>query len=212
VAGVAANVPGLGGGGGGRDSTQGSTRETETINYEISKVVRRKVGAAGAILQLDVAVLVDGQPGKGDEFVAWSPEELTRFEELAKRAVGYDEERGDKITLSSAPFLPDVAGPIDAGGFSIAPEWILIGGSLLRIAGLLLALVLFARLVANPIASSLAASGSASLPARAGDLEAQLAAGGDGTMALPEDTGASQFSGPGGEEAVKTLRVWLSER
>ncbi len=210
VAGAAANVPNLGGGGGG--TTQGSKRQTETINYEISKVVKHTVGAAGSIRQLDVAVLVDGQPGNDSEFVAWGAEDLTRFEELAKRAVGYDEERGDKITLSSAPFLPDVAGPVDAGGFSIAPEWILVGGSLLRIAGLLLALVVFARLVAAPLATSLATNASASLPARAGDLEAQLAAGGDGTLALPDETGEGQFSGPGGEEAVKTLRVWLSER
>ena len=209
VVGAAANVPGLEGGGG-ETSTQGSKRQTETINYEISKVVKHTVGPSGSIRQLDVAVLVDGQPGDGSEFVPWTPDDLTRFEDLAKRAVGYDEQRGDKITLSSAPFLPDVAGDIDAGGFSLAPEWIIVGGSLVRIAGLVLVLVLFARLVISPLTESLQAS-AASLPAKAGELEAQLAAGGEGPLALPEESGEA-FTGPGGEEAVKTLRVWLSER
>lgn len=213
VAGAGSNLPSLGNGAADAAAT-GSTRQTETINYEISKVVQRKIGVGGSVEQLDIAVLVDGQPtSEGEDFVAWSDEQLSRFEELAKRAVGFDADRGDKITLTSAPFLPDVAAPIEEEGFSITPEWIVLGTSALRIVGLIVALLLFARTVAAPLASGLTAAAPApALPARAGDLEAQLTPGDAALASLPADTSDPALAGPGGEEAVKTLRVWLSER
>lgn len=99
VAGAAANQPmaaAATGGGGGRGL---HTREDELKNYEISKTVTRTVSRAPRLKRLSVAVLVDGQDGKPR-----AAAELARLGELAKGAVGFDQSRGDKLEISSAPF------------------------------------------------------------------------------------------------------------
>ena len=61
----------------------------------------------GAVKKLSVAVLVDGTwtgEGEARTFVPRPQEEIDRYRELIKRAVGFNEERGDQIEVASAPF------------------------------------------------------------------------------------------------------------
>jgi flagellar M-ring protein FliF len=84
-----------------------SAREDTALNYEISKVTSRRVEAMGAVRKLSVAVMLDGTwTGEGDArtFVPRPSEEIDRYRELIKRAVGFNEERGDQIEVASAPF------------------------------------------------------------------------------------------------------------
>ena len=67
----------------------------------------------GAIKRLTVAVLVNGvesTDANGEVSIEPRPEEeLEAFRELVASAVGFDETRGDKITLKSMSFQPVVA-------------------------------------------------------------------------------------------------------
>jgi flagellar M-ring protein FliF len=85
-----------------------SEREDATLSYEVSKTTSHRVGAMGGIEKLSIAVLIDGvssdKEGGDDEFVPRPEEELNRYEELIKRAVGFDKQRGDEIEVVSAPF------------------------------------------------------------------------------------------------------------
>lgn len=89
-----------------------SQRQDEIINYEISKVTSHVVEPIGSIKRLAVSVLVDGiyqagKDGQGNEtrtYTARTDEEIARFTEMVKAAVGYDEKRGDVISVVSTPF------------------------------------------------------------------------------------------------------------
>ncbi|MGD9503711.1 MAG: flagellar basal-body MS-ring/collar protein FliF [Syntrophobacteraceae bacterium] len=91
-------------------------RQRETVNYEINHVNRQIVRTPGSIKRLSVAVVVDGsyemKPDKDGKmkpvFVGRTPEELKSFDEMVKKAVGYDEARGDQISISNSPFATDL--------------------------------------------------------------------------------------------------------
>jgi flagellar M-ring protein FliF len=79
-------------------------------NYEISKSTRTEVQEPGAIKKLSVAVAVDGatgptgKDGKPGPYKARSAEEMQRIEQLVRAAVGFDQARGDVVTVVNVPF------------------------------------------------------------------------------------------------------------
>ena len=93
----------------GNGTTSQSSRTEETINYEISKVVRNKVKNTGSIKRLTVAVMVDGIYEKGvDGKMAYrsrTPEEMEQITSLVKSAVGYDANRGDVVEVENMRFV-----------------------------------------------------------------------------------------------------------
>lgn len=97
----------------GQDTQGGESRATNSenrqrANYEVSRVTRVIVRQPGATRRLSVAVLVNGmtqQNADGEPVVMPRPEpELQTLRELVASAVGFDEARGDVITVRSLPF------------------------------------------------------------------------------------------------------------
>lgn len=93
-----------------------SNKTNETINYEINKTVRKVVGQVGEVKRLSLAVIVDGtykMEGEGEEekrvYQPRSEEEMKRFKAIVKRAVGFNEKRGDTIEVANAPFDTSLA-------------------------------------------------------------------------------------------------------
>ncbi len=90
-----------------------SNRQTEVVNYEINKVTKRTTQMPGNISKLTVAVMVDGtykmENGK-PVYAPRSPEEVKSLKQLVENAVGYNEARGDQITVVSIPFVTDIGG------------------------------------------------------------------------------------------------------
>src|SRR5208283_2013627 len=92
--------------------------QREVLNYEINKTSRQITQMPGYIKKLSVAVIVDGKyetkPGADGKpkqiYSARSAEEMKSLEELVKKAVGYNETRGDQITVSNIPFVSDLGG------------------------------------------------------------------------------------------------------
>ena len=88
-------------------STQGNTANNDEVkNFEISKTTTQTVARLPRLQKLSVAVMLDGAGGK-----ARPTEEIARLSELARKAVGYDEARGDQFEMTSQVFgrSPDVA-------------------------------------------------------------------------------------------------------
>lgn len=85
-----------------------NSKTEETINYEISKVVRNKVKNAGTIKRLTVAVMVDGvyeKDAEGQEvYRPRNAEEMEQITALVKSAVGYDANRGDVVEVENMKF------------------------------------------------------------------------------------------------------------
>lgn len=87
-----------------------SSKSQRTTNYEISKVVSRTVNPVGTVSKLSVSVLVADKiiPGKDKEAPTTesrSAEELKSLENMVASALGIDKNRGDKIEVTSMPFL-----------------------------------------------------------------------------------------------------------
>ena len=85
-----------------------SGKTEETTNYEISHSSRTEVQEPGQIKRLSVAVAVDGTTvfGKGGK-VTYTPlpaDEVTHIRELVRSAVGFDQTRGDEITVVNVRF------------------------------------------------------------------------------------------------------------
>ncbi len=106
---VASNLPDQEGGGAGDGSSSQNSETRERINYEVSETEREITRAPGAIKRVTVAVLVNETqaPNEAGELVstARAPEELEALRELVASAVGFDEARGDIITIKSMALL-----------------------------------------------------------------------------------------------------------
>ncbi|WP_097804264.1 flagellar basal-body MS-ring/collar protein FliF [Pelagimonas varians] len=104
---VASNLPD--GDGGGSDASSSTKAETrERVNYEISETTREITRVPGAIRRLTVAVLVNGTYENADDgsqiFVPLPDVELEALNDLVSSAVGFEEARGDQITIRSLAF------------------------------------------------------------------------------------------------------------
>jgi flagellar M-ring protein FliF len=106
VPGVASNLPTK------TINTQASTatqgeKSNEIVNYEISKYVSKIVNSPGTVKRLTVVALVDGNyqgSDKNKKYIPRTDEEIKKFEDLVKNAVGFNEERGDDVRVVNMPF------------------------------------------------------------------------------------------------------------
>jgi len=87
-------------------------REEAQTSYEVSKTVSKIVEPFGDIKRISLAIVVDGKyekvkGQKGAEELKYTPrsqKELNDIKNLVTRAVGYNEERGDKVEVLNLPF------------------------------------------------------------------------------------------------------------
>lgn len=100
----------------GTRTTQDSTRESRTTNFEINKQEENIIAPVGQLQRLTVAVIVDGTWSVNEEtgeqvYTPRTAEELQRIENLIANAVGFDSVRGDTIEVSNISFgEPDLYG------------------------------------------------------------------------------------------------------
>ncbi len=94
------------------DSNRAFEKNDRTVNYEIGKVINHIKEPVGEMRRVSVAVLVDGTYKRVDkaggqvewQYVARTPEEMQKFESIVKRAVNFDQERGDQVDIVNIPF------------------------------------------------------------------------------------------------------------
>jgi len=77
------------------DNNKTSSRDETTKNYEISKTQQDSIKAPGSVKRLTASIVLDGNI---DE------ETRTAVRNLAVSAIGYDEKRGDAISIEGLPF------------------------------------------------------------------------------------------------------------
>jgi flagellar M-ring protein FliF len=88
---------------------------SQTRNWEVQKVVQKTTTPAGDIRRLSVAVLLNGRYNKKGVFAPVPQDEVKALEETVKRAVGFNLERGDTVTVQATQFAKldgdELAGP-----------------------------------------------------------------------------------------------------
>jgi len=87
---------------------QGYGSKTATRNYELDKTITHTRLASGLLRRLSVAVVVDdrhiAQTDGAAKAQPYAQEDLNRFNDLVKQAVGFDSGRGDAVTVTNVSF------------------------------------------------------------------------------------------------------------
>jgi flagellar M-ring protein FliF len=89
-----------------------ASRTSETANYEVSKTVKHTIAPRGRLARLSVAVVLDddrvsAKDANGETKTTSKPRstaDLQRIHSLVAAAVGFDESRGDQLTVENIAF------------------------------------------------------------------------------------------------------------
>lgn len=134
--GVADDIPAALADAGTPTNRNASNRTDEIVNYEIGGTQSETVREPGEIEKVSVAVLINGIYNVADDgSVAYeerTDEELARLEELVRSAIGFDDARGDSVSVVSLRFMDysmDVGEPVGRSFMQILSD---NTGSILR--------------------------------------------------------------------------------
>jgi flagellar M-ring protein FliF len=195
-----------------------SVSRSATRNFELDKTVSHTRQAVGAIKRLSIGVLVDNKPaanGKG----AGTPlaeQELASLTELVKKSVGFDEMRGDTISVLNSAFQPAAAVQAPpAPGFWERPQfWTIARQALGAVLVILLAWFVLRPMMQvltrpQPIAAAAPAAVEYSAqmyPAMLGGRPMGLPVSYDDRMAA-----ARSVAGQDPRQVAQVVRSWVSE-
>ena len=157
------NLPGVGGDLLADNKPSAENNRTEEVtNFEIGKTIRNTIREVGETKRMSVAVLVDGRyttDKDGKKVYEERPaEEIAQIEELVKTAVGYDEKRGDTLTVKGMQFaeIDTNEGGVDDSMLLGFQKSDLIDAAEVLLIGIMIILVVL--LVLQPMVSRLLAS------------------------------------------------------
>lgn len=191
-----------------------STSRSQTRNFEIDKTISHTKQAVGTIQRLSIGVLVDNRPAAGGRGPGQplSDEEVGSMTELVKQAVGFDEARGDTISVVNSAFQAEP--PIGAPAPLAFWEQPLVWSIARQVLGAALVLVL-AWFIVRPIMGTLTRPqpliaadgypggvGQSSLPGRG----AALPVGYDDRVAA-----ARNVAGQDPRQVAQVVRNWVAE-
>ena len=93
----------------GADNTLKQRSQTSVKNYEVSRKVETTKAQYGEIKKIKAAVIIREKkiisPEGVETFEKFSDEKLLEIKSLVQEALGYDEARGDSVTVTSSPFV-----------------------------------------------------------------------------------------------------------
>jgi flagellar M-ring protein FliF len=188
-----------------------SQKQSENIHYEISRSVSRIIQPRGEVKNISVAVLVDGFYKKeGDKmvYVPRSEEDIKRYREIVMAAIGYNEDRGDRVIVESIPFETAVE--------ELPPEkidYLNIAISLLKYIIPLVAIALIILFVIKPIIEILKSPPKA-MHAKEAVVAPSVAVVAPGAPPPPEDLTKEEvleMAKKDPRKAAMILREWMSE-
>lgn len=209
VPGVTSNVPGYQTQQPGGAGSSTYSRTDATRNYEVNKKSVRSVTAPGRLQRLSVAVWVDGQ---------LTPQQRQSVEAAVASAVGFNQARGDQITVESMKFEkpPELQfpsqGPEKAPGAGLPVwAWIAIATAVLGAALVALRRRGLNKAEPTPGAGVDLLVGAAEVPkAVRGEEEVPLPIPSNGDAQLVEKS-IERLAKERPEQVAKLLRTWLTE-
>ena len=193
-----------------------SKKEEETKNYEITRIKRNTRGAIGKLKRLSVGVLVDGTYTEKDgsrEYVARTPEEMTKLQNIVRAAMGFSEERGDDLSIQNVPFSPT-----GRTSETSVNDMVELAMKILKPLGNLLLALLFIFLVLRPLLNRyvLAPREEETVPAETALLEGGEVPEIEAPVAFEPAPDAAQelkdLANDYPERAAALIKVWLREK
>ena len=175
-----------------------------TRNFEVDRIISHTSNPVGSVQRLSVAVVIDDKATIADDgSVSKSPysdEEIARFVSLVKETIGFDENRGDSVSVINTSFLENPTPVIEELPIwqkLLGETWIMtLVKQVLGAIGLLIVYLMFGRPFLrslNPNRSEVSAGGNA---------QAALTADG---MSAPAHTPMTQAQALGGAAGIPNL-------
>lgn len=199
-----------------------STESTDsTVNYEIPKTVSTIVEPTGDLKRLSVAVVVDnavhyGTGTDGNPTTEAAPRtdvEMKKLNDLVRAAIGFDEKRGDTLTVENLPFDP---GPVEEQKQALVnAEKREFYFQIVKYPSLVIAALLAFLFILRPIMRSFKAILAPPVPPKA------LEAGGTDEVLLDAGTSSTtvtlrkrliEISAGEPEGAAHVVRAWIREK
>lgn len=198
-------------------SSRNSSESRERTNFEVSETERQVTRVPGAVARITAAVMIDGIRETGPEGeVEWAPRpeaEMEALRELVGAAIGFDESRGDTLSIRSMQFEPlpeQGTAPIAASLFGPVDTMRLI-----QLAILALVVIVLALFVIRPLFARREEPAAPALEGPEGDLPANRAPALTGEIdpaAGPRELATSLASRNEADGAVRRLRQLIDER
>ena len=175
------------------DSTKGVSEKgvqftaRSTRNYELDRAVRHTKNAMGSITKIGVGVLLnerpiptgmkvekpaDGLPPQTS--IPYTPEELDRLNQLVRGAVGYNQSRGDVVTVVATKFEP-LVDPHAVPWYRDENNQILVNAAVVSALFLIVLLGIVRPMVRRLLKPDVDPAAVAAAAAEAAKLEAQMA-------------------------------------
>ena len=89
-------------------SDTGPTRSVRTVNYEVDRAIERLKTSKGSVRRVSAAVILDHKMTPGGSTsaakVPFTAQEITQITSLVKDAIGYQQDRGDTVSVANLPF------------------------------------------------------------------------------------------------------------
>lgn len=199
-------------------SSKTFAKENAVLNYEINKTNRQITNAVGDLRRLSTAVIIDGPyiAQKDDEgiesqkFVPRSRKEMKTFTDIVRKAIGYNETRGDQVSVSNIPFAlqKEELPPLEK-----SPQWLVYSKKMTKPLFNIILIVLFFLLAIRPFRKWLSQTGEhiATKRLQAGEAVPQIGA----ESSIPEDAASRErladVRQASPEVAADILRGWISE-
>ena len=87
----------------------GNQNRSATRNFEVDRIISHTSNPVGSVQRLSVAVVIDNKSSVADDGTVtktpYSDEEIARFVSLVKETIGFDESRGDSVSVINTSFL-----------------------------------------------------------------------------------------------------------
>ena len=197
----------------------------ETLNFDVTRSKSTTVVPMGELKRLSIAVLVDGTylapppPAEGEEAPETPPpatyqprteEELQTYTDIVKRAVGFDEERGDTIEVRNIAFRSPLEDfDITEPAFWETPLFHTLAPGVTRLILALGGLLLLVTMVLRPAMRQLSQSTARALAAPA---ESGGAVSAEGVKLPSQDAElAIPISKDQARQVAEAMRQWLRE-
>jgi len=188
-----------------------------TKNYELDRSVRHTKGAMGNITKIGVGVLINERPipagakvekaadGSTPTSIPYTPEEIERLNQLVKGAVGFNETRGDVVTVVGTKFEPQID-PTAIPWYRDENYQVMVNAGVIGGLFLLVLLTVVRPMVRRLITPPIDPAAVAAAAAEAAKLEAQMA-----IDVATAESAAAQWSAREAKEAHEAEMAHISE-
>jgi flagellar M-ring protein FliF len=188
-------------------------RQSEVTNYEVNKMVRHTIQPKGTIRRMSVAVILDhktvyGKTKDGKTSARQEPrsqQDIDSYRQLVLAAVGFDEQRGDIVSIANVPFYSEAKPeePIPPVSWFFNRQVVLMPA--MKYVSLIILFLLIYFIILRPVRKKAFQALSYAALGPAMENNALMAASGNTAKALSGSVGAGEIAAPAFSATASSL-------